>query len=93
MAGAVLTYLKGLRPINKTGLAFGSYGWSKGGPEAVDEDMKAMKWEVLREPIRAQYRPTVEVLDECRAAGRMLAEKAKEMASDRKAGEKLCIDP
>ncbi|MBN2562085.1 MAG: FprA family A-type flavoprotein [Phycisphaerae bacterium] len=93
MAGAVLTYLKGLKPANKAGLAFGSYGWSKGGPEAVDDVMKAMNWEVLREPIRAQYRPTVEVLDECRAAGRMLAEKAKEMAPDREAGEKLCVDP
>ena len=93
MAGAVLTYLKGLGPVNKAGLAFGSYGWSKGGPEAVDEDMKAMKWEVLREPIRAQYRPTAAVLGECRAAGRMLAEKAKEVASDRKAGGRVCVDP
>ncbi len=93
MAGAVLTYLKGLKPVAKAGMAFGSYGWSKGGPEAVDDYMKAMKWEVLREPIRAQYRPTFEVLDECRAAGRLLAEKAREMAADRRAGERLCVDP
>lgn len=93
MAAALLSYLKGLKPVNKAGLAFGSYGWSKGGPEAVDEGMKAMKWEVLREPIRAQYQPTAAVLDECRAAGRMLAERAKEVASDREAGGKLCVDP
>jgi len=93
MAGAVLTYLKGLKPANKTALAFGSYGWSKGGAETVDEDMKGMKWEVLREPIRAQFRPTAAVLDECRAAGRLLAEKAKEVASGRKTGERLCGDP
>jgi flavorubredoxin len=93
MAGAVLTYLKGLKPVAKAGLAFGSYGWNKGGPEAVDQDMKAMKWDALREPIKVQYRPTTEVLDECRAAGRLLAEKARDRASDRKAGEKLCVDP
>ena len=93
MAGAVLTYLRGLKPANKAALAFGSYGWSKGGPEVVDEDVRAMKWDVLREPIRAQYRPTPEVLAECRAAGRLLAAKAKEMASDRKEGERLCVDP
>ncbi|MCK4627092.1 MAG: FprA family A-type flavoprotein [Phycisphaerae bacterium] len=81
MAGAVLTYLKGLKPVNKAGLAFGSYGWSKGGPEAVDEYMRAMKWEVLREPIKAQYRPTPQVLDECRSAGRMLAQRAEQMAT------------
>jgi len=93
MASAVLTYLKGLQPTNKAGFAFGSYGWSKGGPEAVDEYMRAMKWDVLREPIKAQYRPTVEVLDECHAAGRVLAEKAKEVAADRKVGGRLCVDP
>ena len=82
MAGAVLTYLKGLRPVGKVGFAFGSYGWSRGGPEAVDEYLHAMKWEVLREPLKARYRPTPDVLDECRAAGRMLAQKAKEMADD-----------
>ena len=93
MAGAVLTYLNGLRPIGKAGLAFGSYGWGKGGPEAVEECLKAMKWEVLGEPIRAQYRPTPEVLDECRAAGGMLAERAREMGSGCRVGERLCVDP
>jgi len=80
MAAAVLTYLKGLRPLNKAGFAFGSYGWGRGGPEAVDEYMKAMKWEILRDPLKAQFRPTDEILDECRQAGRLLAEKAMELA-------------
>jgi flavorubredoxin len=93
MAAAVLAYLKGLKPAGKAGFAFGSYGWNPGGPEAVDEAMKAMNWEVLRKPIKAQYSPTVEVLDACRAAGRLLAEKAKEIASDRKAGGRVCVDP
>jgi flavorubredoxin len=34
--GALLIYLKGLRPTCKAGFAFGSYGWTKGG--AVDVD-------------------------------------------------------
>jgi len=80
MAGAVLTYWKGLRPQGKAGFAFGSYGWGKGGPEAVSDCLDAMKFEVLRPPLRAQYRPTPELLDECREAGKMLAQKAKEMA-------------
>jgi len=82
MAGAVLTYLHGLRPVGKAGFAFGSYGWGKGGPEAVDERLKAMEWEILRQPLKAQYRPTPEVLDECRQAGKMLADKAKSMAGE-----------
>jgi flavorubredoxin len=84
MAAAVLTYLKGLRPLGKVGLAFGSYGWGKGGPEGVDECLRAMKWEVLRGPLKAQYRPTQQVLDECRQAGRLLATNAKEMAGGSK---------
>jgi flavorubredoxin len=82
MASAVLTYWKGLGPVGKAGFAFGSYGWSKGGPEAVDEGLRSLKWEVLREPLRAQYRPSPEVLDECREAGRMLARKAREIAGE-----------
>ena len=80
MAAAVLTYLKGLRPLGKVGFAFGSYGWGPGGPEGVDESLRAMRWDVLRDPLRAQYRPTADVLEECRQAGRLLAVNAKEMA-------------
>ncbi len=80
--GAVLTYLKGLRPEGKAGFSFGSYGWGRGGPEAIDAWLQQMKWEVMRGPLRAQYRPTPKTLDECRAAGRMLAEKARQMAAD-----------
>ena len=81
MAGAALTYLKGLRPAGKAGFAFGSYGWGKGGPEAVDECLKAMKWHIMREPLKARYRPGPESLGECREAGKMLAEKALEMSA------------
>ncbi len=80
-AGALLTYLKGLKPVGKAGFAFGSYGWSQGGPASIEEYLRAMKWEILREPIHVKYRPTPEVLEECCLAGKMLAEKAVEMAS------------
>jgi len=92
MAGAVLTYIKGLKPLNKVGFAFGSYGWGKGGPEAVDEWLKDMKWEITREPLKSRYTPTPEILDECREAGKTLAQKAIEMASGSDY-EKLVIDP
>jgi len=80
-AGAVLTYLKGLKPTGKSGFAFGSFGWGKGGPEEVDEILKTMKFDILREPIKSQFKPTETVLDECREAGKILAEKALEMSS------------
>ncbi len=81
MAAAVLSYLEGLRPQNKAAMAFGSYGWSRGGPEAVDKALRGLGWNVLREPLVVRYRPTPEVLDECRQAGKSLAERAKSAAS------------
>ena len=76
MAG-VLCYLKGLRPTNKAGFAFGSYGWSKrGGPNEVEAEMKEMKVELLRDAVRTQFVPTPEILEECREAGRQLGKYA-----------------
>lgn len=80
MVAAVLAYLKGLRPEGKAAFAFGSYGWGRGGPEHIDQWIEEIKWDRLREPLRAQYRPTPEILDECRTAGEMLAEQAWERA-------------
>ena len=82
MAAAALSYLDGLRPSGKAGLAFGSYGWGKGGAEAIDQRLRDMKWEILREPLRVQFRPTPEVLQQCHQAGRMLAETAEKMAAN-----------
>jgi len=75
-AAAVLTYLEGLRPVDRAGLAFGSYGWGTGGPEGIQQWLERMKWEAPQRPIKSQYRPTEEVLDECRQAGARLAEQA-----------------
>lgn len=80
MAAATLTYLQGLKPPCKAALAFGSYGWVKGGAEAVQDCFETLNWNIIREPIRSQYKPVPETLDECRAAGRLLAEKAIEAA-------------
>ncbi len=74
---AMLAYLQGLRPTDKAAFAFGSYGWGLGGPEAIDRMLRDLEWDVLRAPLRARYRPTPEILQECREAGRLLAEQAR----------------
>jgi len=73
----VLTYLKGLSPKGKAGFAFGSYGWAPSGPGAVNEYLEEMKVELLREPLTAQWKPSDDVLAECREAGAMLADRAE----------------
>jgi len=79
-AAAALCYLKGLRSPKKAALAFGSYGWGRGAAEKLHEGLGELGWEVLREPLKAQFRPTDQTLAECRQAGRMLAERALQAA-------------
>jgi flavorubredoxin len=93
MAAATLSYLEGLRPKGKSSFAFGSYGWGRGGAEAVEEQLRKIGWDVLREPIRSKYRPTPDLLKECREAGRMLAQRACVLASGRTASALVCVDP
>jgi flavorubredoxin len=75
-AAAALHYLQGLRPQGKVAVAFGSYGWNSGGPEALDAGLRAMGWDVLRPPLAAKFRPTAEMLQSCHDAGRLLGERA-----------------
>jgi flavorubredoxin len=85
LAAATLCYLEGLRPLHKAAVAFGSYGWGRGGPEAVDEALRRMEWDIVRDPLRARWRPTPEVLAECRQAGQLLAQRAAALYSSRSA--------
>jgi len=77
---AVLTYIKGLKFREKSGLAFGSYGWGPGGPEAIQKWLELVKYPIVADMIKSKYRPTPEVLEQCRQAGRNLAELAMEKA-------------
>jgi flavorubredoxin len=79
--GAGLIYLKGLRPVGKSGFAFGSYGWGKNGAQEVSEILKQMKVDLVREPLLSNYAPDAAILDECRAAGRLLGERALALAA------------
>ncbi len=76
---SLLTYWKGLKPMHKVGFAFGSYGWSKhGGPTEVETYLKDMQVDLVRPALHVQFVPKADDLDECRAAGRLLARKAIE---------------
>ncbi|MFW9972590.1 MAG: FprA family A-type flavoprotein [Candidatus Odinarchaeota archaeon] len=58
-----LSYQKGLKPMNKIGLAFGSYGWGGGAVKEIVEFMKAAKIDVLDETIEIKFVPKPEDLD------------------------------
>ncbi|OCL27381.1 MBL fold metallo-hydrolase [Orenia metallireducens] len=60
---AFLTYLKGLAPKNRIGLAFGSYGWGGQSIGQVEDVLKECKFETL-DPIKVQYIPDESQLEE-----------------------------
>ena len=78
----VLTYLKGLKPKNLTGCAFGSYGWSGESPSQVHDILSGMKVELVDEPIKAKYVPDRETLLKCFEVGRIIAERVKQAAQN-----------
>ncbi len=51
---AFLTYMKGLEPKGRTGLAFGSYGWGGNSIKQVHEFLESCKFEMLP-PIKRVY--------------------------------------
>ena len=70
-----LTYMKGLKPKNKIGSAFGSYGWGGGAKRAAEAELKAAGIEVLKSNLDYNYRPTEEELEKAVDFGRMIARK------------------
>jgi flavorubredoxin len=68
----ILTYMKGLKPKNKIGAAFGSYGWSGESVKLIQSELEAMKFEILEPGLRIQYIPDDEGLDACYQYGQKI---------------------
>jgi flavorubredoxin len=72
------TYMRGLKPQNKIGNVFGSYGWSIGALENLQKTVKDMGVEMVGEPIFSQYVPSEEVLDKAFKLGVETSQKLKQ---------------
>lgn len=73
----ILTYIKGLKPLNKIGFAFGSCGWSGEGAKQITAELEAMKFELPIPFIQSKYKPAKEELQKAFDAGCALAENLK----------------
>ncbi|MBW2107730.1 MAG: flavodoxin domain-containing protein [Deltaproteobacteria bacterium] len=68
-----LTYMKGLKPKNKVGAAFGSYGWSGEAVKLINRELEAMRFSLVDPGLRVQYVPTEQSLQACHDLGDKIA--------------------
>ena len=74
----VLVYLKGLKPNNLFGAAFGSYGWSGEAVKQLEDMLDEMKVTRVAESVKINYVPDNDALILCYELGRQVAEKLNE---------------
>ena len=69
-----LTYMKGLKPQNKIGAAFGSYGWSGEAVKLLNQELDAMKFNRVDPGLKIQYVPDSQGLEACRELANKIAQ-------------------
>ena len=69
-----ITYMKGLKPLNKIGAAFGSYGWSGEAVKLLNKELEAMKFDVIDPGLRVQYVPDKDALEASYELGRKIGQ-------------------
>ncbi|WP_457578104.1 FprA family A-type flavoprotein [Desulfomarina sp.] len=77
MAG-LLMYMRGLKPTNKFGASFGSYGWSGEAVNLMNKALEDMKIKVIEDGLRLKYVPNQESLAECVEMGRRIGRRVLE---------------
>jgi flavorubredoxin len=76
----VLTYLKGLKPANLIGTAFGSYGWSGESVRQIQDILAEMKIAPAGEAVRTRHVPGENVLQQCFDLGQQISGELRAMA-------------
>ena len=73
----ILTYMKGLRPKNKIGAAFGSFGWSGEAARQIRSELEAMKFTIIEPELKIRYVPDKDGINSCIEFGKKIARAIK----------------
>ena len=73
--GGFLTYLKGLRPRDRIGFVFGSYGWGGQAVGEIENFLNDLHWELPEKSVRINYIPNEDDLNEAKKIGKKLVKK------------------
>jgi flavorubredoxin len=71
--GDFMTYMKGLKPKNKIGAAFGSYGWSGESVKLINKELEDMNFNLIDPGVKIQYVPDKKGIEACYALGKKIA--------------------
>ena len=76
LVSAMLTYMKGLRPKNRVGAAFGSYGWSGESAQFINDALADMGMDMVGSDavLRQQWGPDHQCLAACFELGKQVGE-------------------
>ena len=70
----VMTYIKGLRPANKIGASFGSFGWSGECIKILNSWLEDMKVEVIDPGVKVKNKPNHDAFKECFELGQKIGQ-------------------
>ena len=70
--GGFLSYMKGLRPRNKIGFVFGSYGWGGQAVGEIEKIINDLSWELPVKSVNINYIPDENDLKEIKNIGNKL---------------------
>ena len=70
-----LAYMRGLKPMNKIGAAFGSYGWAGGAKKVVEAEMQAAGIQLVESDIDFVFKPSGDEVKRAYALGVSIGEK------------------
>ena len=69
-----LSYMKGLKPKNKIGAAFGSYGWSGEAVKLINKELETMKFDLIDPGVQIKYVPDDQGIEACHQLGKKIAQ-------------------
>ena len=75
--GGFLEFIKGLKPKNRLGCVFGSFGWAGGANKEMEAVLKEAGIELASPGLSVKYAPDASDLKRCYEYGRELASRVK----------------
>lgn len=72
-----LEFFKGLKPKNRIGSVFGSYGWAGGAVKNIENILKETGVEISQPSLSVKYVPSSDELQKCYEFGKSFASKLK----------------